>query len=165
MEKIRKIIKNNSCIFTHCFSQTVINFLISEHSNKNFTVYTTETRPKLLGRKTAKELANHGIPVIHMPDNAAHEALEKCDLILLGVESIDKNGNIFNKIGSNFYLKRAKELQIPAFALTYRTKINAKISRPQKNSDVWKNPPPNVEIYNPGFEKITPDLIKVLFID
>ena len=73
-----KLIKNNSVVFTHCHSSSVIKSLIYSHKKKKkFEVYNTETRPLFQGRKTAKELAKAGIKVTMFVDSAAQNCTHK----------------------------------------------------------------------------------------
>ncbi len=161
------IIKNGAKIFTHCYSKTVIEFLKNaKKSGKKFEVFLSEVRPKLLGRRTAKALAEAKIKITIMPDLAAPEKIKECDLLLFGAESITKEGNVMNKIGSNNLLNIAQQNKIPAYCLTSVKKINAKIKRSQKPEQLWKKPPKGVSLLNPGFEEIKKDRrFKLIFTD
>lgn len=142
-------------IFVHCYSSTVIKILLAaKASGKKFTVYNSEVRPKLLGRRTAKILAENGIKVVHMVDLAAPIALKECNLLLIGVEGFTKTGKILNKIGTNNLLHLAHQYGIKSYACTLSNK--AQKIRKQSPTHVWKNPPKNVEIFNPGFEEVDP---------
>lgn len=153
------IIKTGMKIFTHCYSKTVIQILLeAKKEKKSFTVYTTETRPKFLGRKTTKALTEKKIPVVHMVDNAGSIALPECDLFLFGAESITEKKEILNKIGTNILLESAKKYKIPAYCATSSEKLNKK-PNPQNPKDVWKNPPKLTTIFNPGFEILNQKLI------
>ena len=154
-----KLIHSGMKIFTHCYSKTVIEILLqAKKEKKSFIVYTTETRPKLLGRRTTKALTAKKIPVIHMVDNAGPIAIKECDLFLFGAESITEKKEILNKIGTNILLETAKKYKIPSYCATHTNKLN-KTPNPQKPTDVWKNPPKLVKIFNPGFEILNKKLI------
>lgn len=161
------LIKNGMKIFTHCHSSSVERVLIEAHrQGKRFTVYNTETRPRFQGRITAAALSKAGIKVIHTVDSAGRELLKKCDLFLLGCDSITKSGKVINKIGTESFFDAALENKIPVYVCTNSWKFDTESTKDidtvieQRDScEVWDNPPKNVTIFNPAFEKI--DLKKV----
>jgi ribose 1,5-bisphosphate isomerase len=79
-------IKNGMIVYTHCHSSTVTAILKeAKAQGKRFEVHNTETRPKYQGRITAAEIAKAGIPVTHYVDSAAKIALEKADIMMIGL--------------------------------------------------------------------------------
>jgi hypothetical protein len=65
-----KLIKNETVVMTHCHSSSVLNvFRRATEDHRVFKVAVTETRPRLQGLKTAKELVGMGIPVYYMVDS------------------------------------------------------------------------------------------------
>lgn len=162
------LIKNSMKIFTHCHSSSVERVLIfAHHQKKRFTVYNTETRPRFQGRITAANLAKTGIKVIHTVDSAGRGLLKKCDLFLLGCDSITKSGKIINKIGTESFFDAAMENKIPVYICTNSWKFDTESTEKkdtiieQRNpKEVWDNPPKNVTIFNPAFEKINLKKVK-----
>jgi len=157
-----KLIKNNSVIFTHCHSSTVIQALIyAKNKHKKFEVYNTETRPLYQGRKTAKELKKAGIKVTMFTDSAVAIALtktqqtKKANLILLGADAILKKG-IINKTGSGVITQIAKSNKIPTYILTDSLKYSSKRTKIEQRDfeEVWKQAPKSIKIKNPAFEFI-----------
>tara|TARA_Y100000310_G_scaffold338921_1_gene429968 strand:+ start:15408 stop:16217 length:810 start_codon:yes stop_codon:yes gene_type:complete len=155
-----KLIKNNSVIFTHCHSSSVIQALIyAKKKAKKFEVYNTETRPLYQGRKTAKELKNAKINVTMFVDSALGVALskeqgtKKADLVLLGADAILKKG-VINKIGSETIARIAKSEKISVYIVSDSLKYsNKKTKIEQRDFDeVWKNK--KIKIKNPAFEFI-----------
>ena len=164
------IIKSGMKIFTHCHASTVTRILIEAHrQGKKFTVYNTETRPRYQGRLTAEELAKAGIRVTHSVDSAGRQMVKKCDLFLIGCDSITKSKKVINKIGTESFFDAARENKIPVYVCTNSWKFDT-TSTDKKDTkieernpkEVWDKPPRNVTIYNPAFEKI--DLYKVTSI-
>lgn len=160
-------IKNEMIIFTHCHSSTVTNILKQAwKEGKRFTVHNTETRPRFQGRKTATELAQHGIPVEFYVDSAARFALKKADIMLIGADAITTEGIIINKIGSEMFAEIAHNKNIPVYSCTHSWKFDPltvfgyeeEIEKKAPN-EIWENPPKGVRINNYAFEKISPDLI------
>ena len=157
-KKALKLIKNNSVIFTHCHSSTVINTLIyAKKKAKKFEVYNTETRPLYQGRKTAKELKKAGIKITMFTDSALGIALskeqgtKKANLVLLGADAITKKG-IINKTGSEVIAQIAKANKIPVYIISDSLKYSSKKTKLEQRDfkEVWKNS--KIKIKNPAFE-------------
>jgi ribose 1,5-bisphosphate isomerase len=93
-------IPKNSTVLTICHSHSVIDVLIKA-KNKIKKVYCLETRPLYQGRMTAKDLADAGLDVTLIVDNAASTVLKKCDFFFSGADAILADGDVINKIGTN----------------------------------------------------------------
>jgi len=160
-------VQNSSVIFTHCHSSTVVDVLkYAKSKGKKFIVHNTETRPRYQGRKTATELAKHGIPVVHYVDSAARLALKKADLVLIGADAITSEGKVINKIGSEMIVEMANNYQIPIYICSDSWKFDPlSINGTEEpieirsSKEVWDKKPKGVKIMNYAFEKIDPDLI------
>ncbi len=158
----QKIIKNNMNIYSHCHSSTVIDILkyAKNKKKKNFVVYTTEVEPLLQGRKTAKELAEHGINVIVFPDLAAEQAMKKCDLFLFGADAFTKKG-VANKIGTSNLCEIAKKHNIPRYSCGISlkfTKSKLKLEQ-RKPGELWHEHIKRVTEQNPAFDFVKGDLV------
>jgi len=168
-KKTLKLIKNNSVIFTHCHSSTVVNALIyAKKKAKKFEVYNTETRPLYQGRKTAKELKKARIKVTMFVDSAVSIALKKSqktrdvDLILLGADAILKKG-VINKVGSGVIAQLAKLNKIPLYIISDSWKYfpkNVKIEQ-RDFDEVWDTER-KIKIKNPAFELVPKKYIKAV---
>ena len=165
-EKIKiigeKLIKNNSVIFTHCHSSTVINILKQAKKNsKKFLVYNTETRPLYQGRKTARELAKNKIRVIMIVDDAIHTALKKANLVLIGADAITKKG-VLNKIGSGLFAEDLYRHKIPLYIATVSWKFTNKNIKIEERSEkeVFKERSKYISERNPAFELVERKYIK-----
>lgn len=160
-KQVFKLIKNNSVIFTHCHSSSVVQALIyTKKKGKKFEVYNTETRPLFQGRKTAKELKKAGIKVTMFVDSAAATAIEKedsedkvhADLVLFGTDAILKKG-VINKIGSGMFAEIAHANNVPVYIVADSWKYAKKIKIENRNSnEIWSTK--KVLIKNPAFELI-----------
>ncbi len=163
----KKLIKNDMVVYTHCHSSSVVRMLVAAHnSGKRFEVHNTETRPLMQGRKTALELAAHGIKVKHYIDSAMRLAIKKADLCLLGCDAIQSDGTVINKIGSELVAETAFNFGVPVYIITSSWKFDAKtlyeVTEPienRKREEVWPKAPKKISIANPAFEKISPSLI------
>ena len=124
----------------------------------------TETQPKLQGRKTANELLEAGIDVIHVVDSAMRWAVNhfEVDLILIGADSITSEGTVLNKIGSRLLALVAHEEHVPFYVASSLLKYNPvsqfgileKIEM-RDEKEIWKNPPKGINILNPAFETVS----------
>jgi len=160
-------IKRKHIVFTHCHSSTVMMILAkAAFSGTKFELHNCETRPKLQGRITAKEVSAMGIPVKHYVDSAARMALKKADLFLFGADAIQSDGRIINKIGTEMLLEIAHKYDIPSYCCTVSWKFDPKtiygVDEPIENrnaEEVWPKAPKKVTIMNPAFEIIDPYLV------
>jgi len=85
---------------------------------KDIRVLADETRPFLQGaRLTAWELAQDGIPVTLITDNAAGHFMSRgeVDLAIVGADRIAANGDVANKIGTYSVAVLARENNIPFY--------------------------------------------------
>ena len=162
-----KIIKKNSIIFTHCHSTTVTGALKEAKKDIKFEVHNTETRPKLQGRKTAKELASNGIKVTHYVDSGAEEALEKADIALLGADLITPKGIVYNKIGSYMVSELAKKHKASLYILANSWKYSGKPIKIEERDpkEVWVTNSKNIIVKNPAFEDIPAKNIKAIICE
>jgi len=152
-------------VMTHCHSTLVTAILLeAKRQKKNFNVINTETQPRLQGRKTAKELIEVGIKVIHVVDSAMRWAVRhfEVDLIIIGADSITSEGTIINKIGSRLLALVAHEEHVPFYVASPLLKYNPETNlgvletiemRPPE--EVWEDPPEGIEILNPAFETVS----------
>ena len=160
-----KLVKNNSIVFTHCHSSSVIGILIkAKKLGKRFEVINTETRPLFQGRKTAEELAKAGIKVTIVVDAAAGVALsrltKKKEIMMIGMDAVltnDENNDVkgvVNKIGSGLLAEIAYDHKIPVYVVgnSWKTSFR-KIKLELRNyKEIWKRVPKHIKIENPAFE-------------
>lgn len=170
------LIKSGTNIFTHCHSSTVVNVLKAAHEQgMNCQVFLTETRPKMQGRLTAKELTQEGIKTTLMADSAAGFTLSTLDqidinLVLLGADVIALDGSVVNKIGSFSIAFIAKKAKIPLYIVASllkldRTARSASAIPLEKRSalELWpQRRPRKLKILNLAFDPIPKELITAL---
>jgi len=154
-QNLLKILKENSKVYTHCHSSTVIKALVYARKKIKFSVSATETRPLYQGRTTAEELASNNIKVNFYVDSGAFQAISNSNLILLGADAVLRD-KVLNKIGSRTICEIAKINKIPLYILTDSWKFSKKeINIEYRNpAEVWKKNHKNIEIKNPAFEEI-----------
>lgn len=156
----QELIKNGMNIFTHCHSSTVIDILKkAKKHGKEFVVYNTETGPLLQGRKTAEELADAGIKVIHLPDTAMEQGLKQCDIFLFGADAYLPKG-VVNKTGTSTLCRLAKIFNIPTYSCGISMKYAKKIEIEYRSGkEVWNERNKLIQVVNPAFDLTEKDLV------
>ena len=125
-EQGNSIIKDGMSILTHCnagalatvdYGTALAPMRVAHNKNKKIFVYADETRPRLQGLLTSWELFHEGIPHAVIADNAAGYYMKNgdIDMVITGADSIAKNGDFANKIGTYEKAVLAKENDIPFY--------------------------------------------------
>ncbi|MCL6500716.1 MAG: hypothetical protein K6T16_01630 [Candidatus Pacearchaeota archaeon] len=162
-----RLIQNNTTVFTHCHSSTVVAIMIeAKKQGKKFQVYNTETRPNFQGRITATELLKAKIPVTMFIDSSATSAIKDSDLFLFGADAITAQGSIINKIGNKMMAEIAEKYDVPRYACTISWKFDPKTAlgyieklESRDEREIWPNKPKKLRISNVIFEEVGADLI------
>ena len=159
-----ELVLEDSTVMTHCHSSFVDEILWrAKELGKKFRVVNTETRPLFQGRKTAKNLRDKGIEVIHVVDSAMWWAMDKfdVDVIFTGADAVTVEGVALNKIGSRLLALSARELHVPLYICTSLLKYNSETVLGRKSeiemresAEIWPDHPEGVLVYNPAFETI-----------
>ncbi len=159
------LIKSGSNIFTHCHSSQVEKILQqAKKVGKKFIVWHTETRPLFQGRITEKHLKQAGIKSVLVVDSAAAWLVSnhsgdriKINLVLLGADSIERDGSVINKIGSFGIALAAYESRIPVYIVASLLKLDwDKQSKVELRSEqeLWPQAPKATRILNYAFDKV-----------
>lgn len=162
-----KRILSGETLLTHCHSSAAVRIVLTAHrQGKTLKVYSTETRPRLQGRITAKQLAAHGVDVIQIPDSAVRAVMPRVDKVIVGADAITSDGFVVNKIGTSQVALAAKEARVRVMvaAETYKFSPVTVAGLPviieeRDPSEVvsreWLAKNPMVKVLNPAFD-ITP---------
>jgi len=158
------LIKDDMTILQHCHSSNVIAILTEAwNRGKKFTAICTETRPFHQGYISSRELAAAGIPTGLIVDSAAHRYMETIDMVLIGADTITKNGDLINKIGTKTITFLAQKYNKPVYVATQTLKFDASHEE-GRDIPIEERPPeeivdpkkvPGVRIMNPVFD-VTP---------
>lgn len=125
------------------YSSTIIN-LLTKLEGYNIELYILESRPLLEGNKTAEFLSSTFKTHIII-DAAMGKFIDKIDLVLVGIDSILRDGSIINKIGTFPLAVLARERGIGIYAVGDSFKYNLK-SHYGVNVDI--EPKPIEEVSN-----------------
>lgn len=135
------------------YSTTIIKHL-KENTKNDFTFYVLESRPLLEGRRTA-EILSSNFETHLITDSAMGKFIKKVDIVLLGIDSILRDGSIVNKIGSYPLACIAAANNKDVYAVGDTFKYNLKSHYNQK---IIVEQKPIYEVYS---KKIKKELFKV----
>lgn len=118
-----RLIPDGCTVLTHSYSSTVFEALRSARGmGRQFRVICTESQPMREGAALAAELGREGIEATLIPDAAVASFLPQAALVLVGADSISAHG-LVNKAGTEFIVRGAFALHIPAYALCISEKF------------------------------------------
>ncbi len=95
-------VRDGDTIMTHCNSAAAISIMAAAHEQgKNINVIATESRPRMQGLITIKQLDSLGIKTSLIVDSAVRYFMKDVDLVVMGADAITANGSVINKIGTS----------------------------------------------------------------
>jgi ribose 1,5-bisphosphate isomerase len=95
-------VRDGDTIMTHCNSAAAISIMASAHEQeKEIHVIATESRPRLQGHLTIKQLDSMGIKTSLIVDSAVRYFMKDVDLVIMGADAVTVNGSVINKIGTS----------------------------------------------------------------
>ncbi len=111
------ILPQDGVVLTHSYSSTVLRSLeLGFKSGKGFQVFATESYPGMEGKQLAKDLIALEIPVRLIPDSVVDSIISHVNLVLVGADSVLKDGSLIHKIGTRNIAVAAKRNGIPFFS-------------------------------------------------
>jgi ribose 1,5-bisphosphate isomerase len=160
-------VRDGDTIMTHCNSSAAISIMAEAHaSGKNINVIATESRPRLQGHLTIKQLDSLGIETSLIVDSAVRYFMKDTDLVIMGADAVTANGSVINKIGTSQVALAAHEARknVIIAAETYkfspRTLLGELVEIEERDSDEVISKEKllefsNVRVKNPAFD-VTP---------
>ncbi len=95
-------VRDGDTIMTHCNSAAAISIMAAAHAQgKDIKVIATESRPRLQGLLTAKQLDGLGIKTTLIVDSAVRYFMKEIDIVIMGADAVTVNGSVINKIGTS----------------------------------------------------------------
>jgi len=120
------IIPQDGIVLTHSYSSTVLRSLeLGFKGGKNFQVCATESYPGMEGKQLAKDLIALGIPVRLVADSVVHSIIPRANLVLVGADSVLKDGSLIHKTGTEKIAIAAKKHGIPFCSSCETAKFSA----------------------------------------
>ncbi len=135
--------EKNLKIMLISYSSTINNLLIKlkEHA---LEIFVLESRPLFEGQRTAEILSDY-FETRLIIDAAVGKFIDQVDLVLIGIDSVLRDGSIINKIGSYPLAVLAFENDVKVYAVGESLKYNLKSHYGQ---DIIIEGKPIKEIYN-----------------
>jgi methylthioribose-1-phosphate isomerase len=180
------LIPNNANVLTHCnagalatagYGTAVGVIRAAKESGKELHVWVDETRPFLQGaRLTAWELEQLKIPYTLICDNMSGSLMQqqKVDMVIVGADRIDSNGNVANKIGTFPLAVLCHYHHIPFYVAAPLSTIDRTITDPA-HITIEQRPqeelthiagtsiaPPGARAYNPAFDVTPHHLVRAI---
>jgi ribose 1,5-bisphosphate isomerase len=158
-----RLIEGADVVLTHCNSQAAVHTIASRHDQAPLeAAIVLETRPWRQGLITARQLVEHDVPVRFTVDAAMRTALDRADAVVTGCDTIARNGDVVNKIGTRLLALAAEEANVPfyvtaeSFKLDPSSNTGGDVRIEERDPDeVLEDPIDGVTVHNPVFD-VTP---------
>ncbi|MFX0177212.1 MAG: translation initiation factor eIF-2B [Candidatus Hodarchaeota archaeon] len=135
------------------YSSTIIK-LLKKNQNRNLIIYILESRPLLEGQLVA-EILSSSFETHLIIDAAMGKFIEEIDFVLVGIDSVLKDGSIVNKIGTYPLACIANENKKQVFGVGDSFKYNLKS---HFNNRISIETKPSEEVYD---KKIKNELLQI----
>ncbi len=162
-------LKNLKTVLTISNSKTLVEvFSLWRKDNKNLKVIMCESRPKNEGRIFAKALLKENIKVEFITDFMISLYIPKIDAVILGADSILKNGTVINKTGSFIAAALSRQFKKPCYVITTKEKLSDRLTfnqKEQSKNEVWNYIHKSLTIKNLYFEEVPKKFITKIISD
>lgn len=164
------LIDDGDTILTHDYSTTVLSALsTATEAGASVTVYVTEARPRVLGRKMARELAGmDGVSTHLVIDSAGGHYLQECDLVMVGMSCIVDN-LLYNRVGTYPLAATAADSDVEMTAVGSGAKIIDDGFTFQNDyrpvSEVMREPPEGFSVETPAYDATPVRLLDAVVTD
>ncbi|PCR92670.1 translation initiation factor eIF-2B [Natrinema ejinorense] len=161
---------DGATILTHDYSSTVLEALEqATGAGKRFDVYVTEARPRYLGRKTARTLAEFDrVDATLITDSAHGTYLEECDRVVVGMDCI-VDETLYNRVGTFPIASTAARLDVPVTVLGSAAKLVSEgfvfENEFRSGSEVMAEPADGFDVVNPAYDATPVELLESVITD
>ncbi len=161
---------DDDTLLTHDYSTTVLSALARAiDEGATFTVYVTEARPRYLGRKMARRLAEFPEVETHLiVDSAAGHYLPDCDRVVVGMDCVVED-RLYNRVGTYPIAATAADVDVPVTAIGSAAKIVeggfAFENEHRAASEVMLEPAEGFAIDNPAYDATPTRLLDTVVTD
>jgi translation initiation factor eIF-2B subunit delta len=166
----RELLPDEGTILTHDYSTTVLSAIArAVEEGASFTVYVTEARPRHLGRKMARRLAEFERVDTHLlVDSASGHYLPDCDRVLIGMSCI-VGDTLYNRVGTYPIVATASDCDVPVTVVGSATKhIENGFSFEndyRDASEVMREPAEGFTVENPAYDATPVALLDTVVTD
>ena len=163
------LLADGTTLLTHDYSTTVLGAIErAREDDRELTAYVTEARPRYLGRKAARRLAELGVETRLIVDGAAGEYLPECDRVLLGMDCI-ADGYLYNRVGTYPIAATAADIGVPVTVVGSAAKLVAEGFSFENDhrvaSEVLREPAEGFTVENPAYDATPVDLLEEVVTD
>jgi len=166
----RELLPDDGTILTHDYSTTVLSAIArAVEDGASFTVYVTEARPRHLGRKMARRLAEFERVDTHLlVDSASGHYLPDCDRVVVGMSCI-VGDTLYNRVGTYPIVATASDCDVPVTVVGSATKrIENGFSFENDHraaSEVMREPAEGFAVENPAYDATPVELLDTVVTD
>jgi translation initiation factor eIF-2B subunit delta len=163
-------LEDGTTVLTHDYSSTLLEAVeIAARDGAHLTVYVTEARPRYLGRKTARTLAEMDRVETHLVvDSASGYVLSNCDTVMLGMDCI-VGDTLYNRVGTYPICAVADDVGVPVVVVGSQAKLieNGFVFENEFRSpaEVMLEPAEGFEVENPAYDATPMDLVDEVITD
>jgi len=156
-ERAATLIDDGDTVLTHENSSTVMaTFDAALAAGTTFSVYATESRPRLLGRRTVRQLADReGVEATLVIDSAAGHFLADCDRVFVGMNCL-VGDVVYNRIGTFQIVTAAAAQDVPVTVAAASAKFvggGFEFENPERpHPEVIREPADGFAVANPGYD-------------
>ncbi len=166
-EAVLPLIPTAAHLLTLSYSSNVASAILRAAADGRVGQITVlESRPGMEGRRLARDLVRGGLPCRLAVDALGPSLVGEADLVLVGADTLLRNGGVVNKIGSLGLALAAKAQQVPFVVASELTKLDPDSKASDIPVDVEREPkevmdPPEVGIHvlNIYFEVVPPQYV------
>ncbi|HEV8360941.1 MAG TPA: S-methyl-5-thioribose-1-phosphate isomerase [Candidatus Thermoplasmatota archaeon] len=119
-----KLLDGDGVVLTHCNSACSVGVIATAARRHRLEAIATETRPRRQGHLTATQLRARGVPVTLIVDGAVNLAMREVDWVVVGADTIARNGDVVNKVGTSLVALSAREHGVPFYVAAETYKVD-----------------------------------------
>jgi translation initiation factor eIF-2B subunit delta len=169
-ERGAELVADDDTLLVHDYSTTVLSALTrAVERGAEFTVYVTEARPRYLGRKMARRLAElEPVDTRLLVDGASGHYLPECDRVLVGMDCI-VDGTLYNRVGTYPLAATAADAGVPFAVVGSAAKLVdegfAFENEHRAASEVMREPAEGFTVENPAYDATPTRLVDTVVTD
>ncbi|MFT4880029.1 MAG: translation initiation factor 2B subunit (eIF-2B alpha/beta/delta family) [Salinirussus sp.] len=164
------LLADDDTLLVHDYSTTVLSAVTrAVEDGASFTVYVTEARPRYLGRKMARRLADFEAVDTHLlVDSAGGHYLPECDRVVVGMDCIVED-TLYNRVGTYPLAATAADAGVPVAVVGSAAKLVdagfAFQNEFRAASEVMRAPADGFAVDNPAYDATPTRLVDTVVTD
>jgi len=169
-ERAVEYLEDGTTLLTHDYSSTVLEAIErTVEAGAELEVYCTEARPRYLGRKMVRTLAElDGVEAHLIVDGAAGHFLPEIDQVVVGMDCIVED-TLYNRIGTYPLAATAADTDVPVRVVGAEAKVVtggfAFENEHRSASEVIREPADGFAVENPAYDATPTDLLDAAITD